>query len=98
MKLLIESLESLQASLGDALSRQDWAAVSALDPQCRALVAEIVALEPWDDSSLREHVGVLSTLYAELQQAARAERERVASELARLNQSKQVDQAYKTFG
>ncbi|WP_048329353.1 flagellar protein FliT [Stutzerimonas stutzeri] len=98
MKLLIDSLESLQASLGDALSRQDWAAVSALDPQCRALVAEIVALEPWDDLSLREQVGALSTLYAELQQAARAERERVASELARLNQSKQVDQAYKTFG
>ncbi|MCJ0879293.1 flagellar protein FliT [Pseudomonas sp. JI-2] len=98
MKLLIESLESLQASLRDALSRQDWAAVSALDPRCRALVAEIVALEPWDDSSLREHVGVLFTLYAELQQAARAERERVASELVRLNQSKQVDRAYKTFG
>ncbi len=98
MKLLIESLKSLQASLRDALSRQDWTAVSALDPQCRALVAEIVALEPWDDSSLREQVGVLSTLYAELQQAARAERERVASELTRLNQSKQVDQAYKTFG
>ncbi len=98
MKLLIESLESLQASLRDALSRQDWAAVSALDPQCRALVAEIVAREPWDDLSLREQVGALSTMYAELQQAARAERERVASELARLNQSKQVDQAYKTFG
>ncbi|HCG38128.1 flagellar protein FliT [Stutzerimonas stutzeri] len=98
MKLLIDSLESLQASLRDALSRQDWAAVSALDPQCRALVAEIVALEPWDDSGMREQVGVLSTLYAELQQAARAEREHVASELTRLNQSKQVDQAYKTFG
>lgn len=98
MKLLIESLESLQASLRDALSRQDWTTVSALDPQCRALVAEIVALEPWDDSSLREQVGVLSNLYAELQQAARVERERVAGELTRLNQSKQVDQAYKTFG
>ncbi|AWM58217.1 flagellar protein FliT [Stutzerimonas stutzeri] len=98
MKLIIESLESLQASLRDALSRQDWAVVSALDPQCRALVAEIVALEPWNDSSLREQVGALSALYAELQQAARVERERVASELARLHQSKQVDQAYKTFG
>lgn len=98
MKLLIESLESLQANLRDALSHQDWAAVSALDPQCRALVSEIVALEPWGDSSLCEQVGALSTLYAELQQAARAEREQVASELTRLNQSKQVDQAYKAFG
>ncbi|MDL0440827.1 flagellar protein FliT [Stutzerimonas frequens] len=98
MKLLIDSLKWLQASLRDALSRKDWAAVSALDPQCRALVAEIVALEPWDDSSLREQVGVLSTLYAELQQAARAERARVASELTRLKRSKQVDQVYKTFG
>ncbi|EXF47091.1 signal transduction histidine kinase [Pseudomonas sp. BAY1663] len=49
-------------------------------------------------SSLREPLEELSRLYAELQRAARAERERIAGELTRLNQSKRVDQAYKTFG
>lgn len=98
MQSILQALEALQADLRDALSRQDWEAVSALDPQCRALVKEVVALESWGDPVLREQIGELSQLYAELQQAARAERERIAGQLTRLNQSKQVDQAYKTFG
>jgi len=95
--MLTESLESLQTSLREALFHQNWAAVSALDSQCRVLIEDIVSLESWGDSSLREQVGRLSILYAELQQAARAERERIASELTRLNQSKQIDQMYKAF-
>jgi len=47
---------------------------------------------------LRERVGALSQLYAELQQAARLERERIAGELTRLNQSEQVKSAYKPLG
>ncbi|PKM04048.1 flagellar protein FliT [Stutzerimonas kunmingensis] len=95
---LIGSLKVLQVELHDALSRRDWGAVSELDPRCRALVAEIVAMESWGDSELRDQVSALSSLYADLQQAARAERERVAAELAQLNQSRRADQAYKTLG
>ncbi|MBA1275204.1 flagellar protein FliT [Stutzerimonas azotifigens] len=98
MQSILQSLEALWTDLGDALSRQDWEAVNALDPKCRMLVGEVVALESWGEPMLREQVGKLSQLYAELQQAARTERERVAGELTRLNQSKRVDRAYKTFG
>lgn len=97
MQLIQQSFEALQIKLRKALIQHDWDAIIALDPQCRVLVEEVVSLEAWDDQTLRGQVGALSILYAELQQAARQERERIASELTRLNQSKQVDQAYKTF-
>ncbi len=95
MQSALQSLEALQQALREALSRQDWEAIGALDSQCRTLIDEVMdSAEP----GLREQVKELSRLYAELQQAARAERERVAGELTRLNQSKQIDRAYKTFG
>ena len=47
---------------------------------------------------LREQLAELSRIYLELQQAGQAERERLAGELTRLNQSKQVSQAYTTLG
>lgn len=98
MQPIHQSLEALQTDLREALDRQDWEAVITLDFQCRALIEKVASLEPWTDRALRDQVAVLSQLYAELQQAARQERERIASELTRLNQSKHVDQAYKSFG
>lgn len=95
MQPIIQSLEALQADLREALAQQDWEAIGALDVQCRELVGEVGENS---DPALREQVEALSKLYIELQLAARQERERIASELTRLNQSKQVDQAYKTFG
>ncbi|MGE4405364.1 flagellar protein FliT [Pseudomonas sp.] len=94
MQPTLQALASLQNALREALVQQDWAAIGALDAQCRALIGEAGASDP----ALREPLEELSRLYAELQQAARAERERIAGELTRLNQSKRVDQAYKTFG
>ncbi|MCQ4326876.1 flagellar protein FliT [Stutzerimonas stutzeri] len=94
MQPTLQALASLQNALREALVQQDWAAIGTLDAQCRALIEEAGASDP----ALREPLEALSRLYAELQQAARAERERIAGELTRLNQSKRVDQAYKTFG
>ncbi|WP_278412630.1 flagellar protein FliT [Stutzerimonas kunmingensis] len=90
-----QSLEELRDTLREALSRQDWEAIGALDSQCRALVGGAAGA---NDPALRERIVELSQVYAELQQAARTERERIADELTRLNQSKRVDQAYNTFG
>lgn len=98
MQSTLQSLEALEAALREALAQQDWGSVSALDPRCRTLISEVVSLESWDDPVLREQVGVLSQLYAELQQAARLERERIAAELTRLNQSEQIKSAYKPLG
>lgn len=95
MKNQLELFQSFGRAMQDALESQDWDAVSVLDSRCRALIgSNLEGIDP----DLREQIEALSRLYIELQKAARAERERVASELTRLNQSKQVDQAYKTFG
>lgn len=80
-----------------AFEASDWETIATLDEECRALVA---ALGPKDaaDVELREQLAELSRLYDELQRAGRAERERLAGELTRLNQSKQVNKAYKALG
>ena len=87
---------TLTDKLRTALEQGDWEAVTVLDEECRTLVA---ALRDEDalDAELREQIAALSNLYEALQGAGRAERERIAGELTRLNQSKQVDQAYKSF-
>lgn len=98
MQTVIHSIAALRVSLQEALSRQDWEAIGELDRQCSVLLAEVVASEPWSDQALREQVEELSRLYVQLQQFGRAERERLAGELTRLNQSKQVTNAYKPLG
>jgi len=95
MQPIIQSLEALQADLREALAQQDWEAIGALDVQCRELVGEVGESS---DPALREQVEALSKLYIELQLAARQERERIASELTRLNQSKQANRAYESLG
>jgi len=91
------SFATLAGKLRDALAAGDWEAIVALDEECRALVATLRD-EDALDAGLREQLAELSRLYDELQQAGRAERERLAGELTRLNQSKQVNQAYKPLG
>lgn len=98
MQPIHHALETLQSDLREALARQDWEAIISLDPQCRMLIGEVVSMEAWSDQALRDQVEVLSTLYAELQLAARQERERIAGELTKLNQSKHANRAYESLG
>ena len=95
---VIQSIAALRASLQEALARQDWEEISDLDAQCSSLVAEVLASEAWNDLALREQIEELSRLYEDLQRSGRAERERLAAELTKLNQSKQINQAYKPQG
>jgi len=92
-----QAFSQLANRLRDAFVAGDWGAIALLDEECRSLVA---ALDDEDasDLELREQLAELSRVYDELQQAGRAERERLAGELTRLNQSKQVNQAYKPLG
>lgn len=91
-----QAFATLSSKLRDALEQGDWEAVAVLDEECRALVAALCD-EDALDAELREQIAALKALYDELQQSGRSERERLAGELTRLNQSKQVDQAYKSF-
>jgi len=95
MQSAITSIESLSFAMREALDGKDWDAISILDSQCRLLIGKHAGNI---EVPIREQIEALSRLYLELRQAASVERERIAGELTRLNQVKQVDQAYKSFG
>ena len=92
-----QAFATLTGMLRDALVAGDWEAITALDDECRTLVAALRDEDAFD-AGLREQLDELSRLYDELQQSGRDERERLAGELTRLNQSKLVNQAYKPLG
>ncbi|MHB0804415.1 flagellar protein FliT [Stutzerimonas nitrititolerans] len=89
-----QAFATLITKLRDDLVKSDWETIAALDVECSTLVAALRDEDAFD-AGLREQIEELSRLYEELQQSGRAERERVAGELTRLNQSKQVNQAYR---
>lgn len=92
-----QAFATLTGKLHDALAAGDWGAIALLDDECRTLVAGLRDADA-ADAELREQLGQLSRLYDELKQSSRAERSRLAGELTRLNQSKHVNQAYKSLG
>ncbi|WP_417660122.1 hypothetical protein [Pseudidiomarina sp.] len=98
MLSLVDRLQAQVRLLREALARLDWEAVARLDKQSRVLVKAVATSESWNDRELHLGISELSQIYAELQQAGRSERERLAGELTRLNQSKQVNQAYTPLG
>jgi flagellar protein FliT len=91
-----QAFATLTDKLRGALEATDWEAVTILDLECRALVAALRD-EDASDAGLHEQLVQLSRLYDCLQQSGNAERSRVAGELTRLNQSRQVNQAYKAL-
>lgn len=95
MLSLVDRLQAQVKLLREALDRLDWESVALLDKQSRVLVKAVTAKDSWSDRELHLGISELSQIYADLQQAGRAERDRLAGELTRLNQSRQVNQAYK---
>lgn len=83
--------------LRKALANDDWEAIAALDDDCSALIATLQD-EDAADAELRAEIEVMAEVYAKLQTAGRSERERLAQELTKLSQGKQVTQAYKPLG
>jgi hypothetical protein len=98
MSAAVNRLEETGNALRDAMAQQDWTAISVLDVQCRQVV-EAAMVEPReDDSTIRQRLQDLVTLYQELVAACQAEKRRVADELIQLNQSQQGANVYKLFG
>lgn len=95
MSTTVRRFEELGRALREALARQDWGTITELDTQVSALLGEVAADEAEADQVLRQQLDDLVRLYAQLRQDSRAERERLALELTRLSQSKQVANAYK---
>lgn len=98
MSAAVKRLEETGNALRDAMTQQDWTAISVLDLQCRQVI-EAAMVEPReDDSTIRQRLQDLVTLYQELVEACQAEKRRVADELIQLNQSQQGANIYKLFG
>lgn len=83
--------------LRKALANDDWEAIAALDDDCSALIATLKD-EDAADAELRAEIEAMAEVYAKLHTAGRSERERLAQELTKLSQGKQVTQAYKPLG
>ncbi len=97
MSLKKQAFATLAQKLRSALDAGEWEAVSSLDRECSALVASLCD-EDATDAGLRAEIDAVAALYDELQQAGRADRERLATELTKLNQAKQVSRAYGSLG
>lgn len=98
MSAAVKRLEETGNALRDAMAQQDWTAISVLDLQCREVV-EAVMVEPREDeSTIRQRLQELVSLYHELVTTCQREKRRVADELLQLNQSQQGANIYKLFG
>ncbi len=94
----VERLHSTGAAMRQALHSQDWVAISELDVQCRQAVEEAMLDAANDESELRVRMQELLDLYRELVSACQEERQRLASEMVQINQSKQGAKLYQLFG
>ncbi len=92
-----QAFADLTKQLHASLAADNWEAIASLDGACSALVA---TLEDEDATyvELRAEIDAMAEVYAKLQAAGRSERERLALELTKLSQSKQVTQAYTSLG
>jgi len=97
MSLKKQAFGALAQKLRNALDAGEWETVRSLDGECSALVASLCD-EDATDAGLRAEIDAVAALYDELQRAGRVERERLATELTKLNQAKQVNLAYKPLG
>lgn len=97
MSLKKQAFAALAQKLRNALDAGEWETVRSLDGECSALVASLCD-EDATDAGLRAEIDAVAALYDELQRAGRVERERLATELTKLNQAKQVSRAYGSLG
>jgi flagellar protein FliT len=98
MNASVKRLEETGSALRDALSQQDWAAISMLDRECRNAVDDVMKDLERDNVVLRQRLQELLELYREMVSTCQVEQRRIASELRQLNQSQQGAKVYQLFG
>ncbi|KZX64574.1 flagellar protein FliT [Stutzerimonas frequens] len=98
MNASVKRLEETGSALRDALSQQDWAAISMLDRECRNAVDDVMKDSERDNVVLRQRLQELLELYREMVSTCQVEQRRIASELRQLNQSQQGAKVYQLFG
>lgn len=91
-------LEETGSALREAMTQQDWTAISVLDLECRQVVDAAMDEPHRDEAAIRLRMQELVGLYRELLAICRAEQQRVGGELIQINQSQQGAKIYKLFG
>lgn len=97
MNASVKRLEETGSALRDALTQQDWAAISMLDRECRNAVDAAMQAHERDNGVVRQRLQELLDLYGELVMTCQIEQARVASELRQLKQSQQGTKVYQLF-
>lgn len=97
MNSTVLQLEQSHSALRDALLRQDWEAVGALDVQCRQAVDHALTDPHGPADVLRERMQALLDLYRELVDACQVEQQRIADELLQINHAKKNAKVYQLF-
>ncbi|EWC42041.1 flagellar protein FliT [Pseudomonas stutzeri] len=98
MNASVKRLEETGSALRDALSQQDWAAISMLDRECRNAVDDVMSESERDNVLLRQRLKELLDLYREMVSTCQVEQQRLVGELRRLNHSQQGAKVYRLFG
>lgn len=98
MNASVKRLEETGSALRNALSQQDWAAISMLDRECRNAVDDVMKGSERDSVVLRQRLQELLELYREMVSTCQVEQRRIAGELRQLNQSQQGAKVYQLFG
>ncbi len=98
MNASVKRLEETGSALRNALSQQDWAAISMLDRECRNAVDAVMKDSERDSVVLRQRLQELLELYREMVSTCQVEQRRIAGELRQLNQSQQGAKVYQLFG
>lgn len=97
MNASVKRLEETGTALRNALTQQDWAAISMLDRECRSAVDEAMQARERDTSLVRQRLQELLDLYGELVMTCQIEQARIASDLRQLNQSQHGSKIYQLF-
>ncbi|MHA6494551.1 flagellar protein FliT [Pseudomonas borbori] len=98
MSQSVQRLQETGSALRTALATKDWAAIGALDIQCRQAVDEAMVDATPDQDMLRARMQELLDLYRELVTVCQSEQQRLAAELLQLNHSQQGAKVYQLFG
>ncbi|MBK5000685.1 flagellar protein FliT [Pseudomonas sp. S31] len=92
-----QRVSAARAALADALAREDWEAVGALDVECRACVEAVLGEPGLDREKLRDDLEGLLELYRSLVADVSEARQAIAREMSEYRKSTSQAKVYSLF-
>lgn len=92
-----QRVSASRVALADALAREDWEAVSALDIECRACVEAVLSEPGIDRAQVHADLESLLEIYRSLVADAGQARQAIAREVSELRKSASQAKIYNLF-